>query len=201
MGGKPLVREVIWIANKIVSLSGLRVLYWPSFPPGLFSLSCWFLISLLLNLGNPQVSVLNLFYFITKLEGLIQARGFKWLHLHPDSQNKLKPSISTWKFNRNHYLDSTAWLETPFLSHLSPDSGSPRGGSSPKAQDHAYRVFKPQFLDQPCDFSPAHPHPRSPGGALLRLNLVLFIRLDLVYCIDGEAHQWGFKILFNNQNP
>lgn len=42
-------------------------------------------------------------------------------------------------------------------------------------------------------FSPASFLWESPRVALLRLNLVLLVQLDLTYCIGGETHYEGFQ--------
>lgn len=70
----------------------------------------------------------------------------------------------------------------------------PSCGSSPwDAWDHTYRVFKTLSLDLPC----GSPLSRTPlpqdhvRNALLRLNLVLLVWPDLIYCIGGNTYYWG----------
>lgn len=82
---------------------------------------------------------------------------------------------------------------SPNLNFFRKTSKSP--SFPPEAPDCTYRVFKLQFLGQPCDFSSSLPQPTSAGleRALLKLNLVLYflIRLDLAYCVCGEPHYRG----------
>lgn len=59
------------------------------------------------------------------------------------------------------FKDYSILLEAPpqphsFLSKSCHPQKKKSPGSSHEAQGHAYRVFKPQSLDLPCDFSSLH---------------------------------------------
>lgn len=78
----------------------------------------------------------------------------------------------------------TSSLSKPCASQKTHQLAAP-----PMEQDCAYEVFKLWFLDLPCDFSSSVP-PKSPGRALLKLNLLLYflIQLDLACRTCGETH-------------
>lgn len=73
----------------------------------------------------------------------------------------------------------------PLSSHSNPHPlrKLPRVGSSPELLKTMPTGY----------FSPASFLWESPGVALLRLNLVLLVQLDLTYCIGGETHYEGFQ--------
>lgn len=60
------------------------------------------------------------------------------------------------------------------------------------AQEQANRVFKTRSLDLTYGFFLPLPPPDDPEVVLLRLNLVLIIQPDLIYCTCGETeYQYG----------
>lgn len=73
-------------------------------------------------------------------------------------------------------------------------------GAAPRPEvwpiDSPPPVLSPPPKVSPCGFTSFQGQPEN---VLLRLNLYLFIRSDLTYCIGGVSHYWGiFTYLFGS---
>lgn len=83
----------------------------------------------------------------------------------------------------------------PLSLQTSASESPPSGGSSPKAEDHAYRVFKSPPPRPAAGFLSCFLSLKITAELLCWINLVFLIWLDLTYCVSGESHSQGSKYL------